>query len=1094
MTYEEALAVATANNEIDENQTFLIDKNLRTVTIPDGFVLGVFNDKNVQIVPFAMPRYYNGIDMSLFAIQINYVNSNGDGDIYLVFEKDVQDDLILFNWVVDRTAFATTGRTGFVVCMKEDDEYGYVEREFNTTLTYAPVLEGLEIENPIDDQTAMDILTQIIQAANRADEAADDAEASSNSAGASASNASSSASSASTSASNASASATAAAASAATASSAETNAVSARDAAIEAAQAAAQSAASLTVDTELSSTSTNPVQNKVIDATVTELKNDLSSESAQFSRAFSVGGNINSSGEINTKTSATYSATEFIPCDKTSYVYLKDITTQSWSQAYAFYRSDLSYISGVANVSGDIFLTPNDIPDSTKFIRCSSKIVSGKTPEAYVFNNVEIEKELHTAVSVLKHSTYSQSDFGWELGSLVDGTGEEQNSTTRIRSVYIPAQAGTVVTVSGADHSLVIYEFDANKGWLKNTAFADNNIQLVTNSETAFIRILIRNGNATITQEEVSEQGARCSVVLAIPREAYLLNGLIADIKENANNVHDLERALSIEEYSPSSTYAINDYAKHNGNYYRCIIPVTTPGGWSSNAWKEISIADEFIDLKTVQMARAYGYDADITGDVNTASSLIRAAEFLFFDGQKVTIKNNAASNIIVSYRTHDAQLAFPQVSVPSGGTVDTIISGSPEYINIYSVTVGTPVNIHLKTESLVEYVIRNAPSRTIFDKYAEQIANCICGADYYRGGGILTGNKNLSIMMVSDTHFDYDANKNAIQLAEGMDSIDCIVHLGDVSSETATAKSGTNPFITSSVSPSELTKPLFVAMGNHDEQHKKESADYGTVAQGVARLLPNLNTASTYNNRGYGYYDFTAYNVRMILLNCFDYPDSVTGTDYDYYGDSILWQQDQIDFLVATLKTVPEGYTVIIASHYSELANIDNQKIDQHPGAKNIASITGNTQIGNATYMSDVVVSDIINAYKNKTALNKSYTYSNGTKSGNVVVDDTFASSYGDFAIWICGHRHKACIAKSSVGDYWVYVNDTSGCGSDANSWITAYSNQPRCAETNLRDLITVMSIDTANKYIKFTRIGAHINRFLDDDNLFLLYYGETT
>lgn len=67
----------------------------------------------------------------------------------------------------------------------------------------------------------------------------------------------------------------AAAASAATASSAETNAVSARDAAIEAAQAAAQSAASLTVDTELSSTSTNPVQNKVIDATVTELKNDL---------------------------------------------------------------------------------------------------------------------------------------------------------------------------------------------------------------------------------------------------------------------------------------------------------------------------------------------------------------------------------------------------------------------------------------------------------------------------------------------------------------------------------------------------------------------------------------------------------------------------------------------------------------------------------------------------------------------------------------------------------------------------------------------------------------------------------------------------
>ena len=42
------------------------------------------------------------------------------------------------------------------------------------------------------------------------------------------------------------------------------------------------SAASLTVDTELSSTSTNPVQNKVIDATVTELKNETTELKSAF--------------------------------------------------------------------------------------------------------------------------------------------------------------------------------------------------------------------------------------------------------------------------------------------------------------------------------------------------------------------------------------------------------------------------------------------------------------------------------------------------------------------------------------------------------------------------------------------------------------------------------------------------------------------------------------------------------------------------------------------------------------------------------------------------------------------------------------------
>lgn len=100
-------------------------------------------------------------------------------------------------------------------------------------------------------------------------------------------------------------SASQAAASATTASSAATNAVSARNAAIEAAQAAAQSAASLTVDTELSSTSTNPVQNKVIDATVTELKNELTDVFSQ-----SLDGTFTSSGnkwfEFNFAIGKTY--------------------------------------------------------------------------------------------------------------------------------------------------------------------------------------------------------------------------------------------------------------------------------------------------------------------------------------------------------------------------------------------------------------------------------------------------------------------------------------------------------------------------------------------------------------------------------------------------------------------------------------------------------------------------------------------------------------------------------------------------------------------------------------------------------------------
>ena len=368
-----------------------------------------------------------------------------------------------------------------------------------------------------------------------------------------------------------------------------------------------------------------------------------------------------------------------------------------------------------------------------------------------------------------------------------------------------------------------------------------------------------------------------------------------------------------------------------------------------------------------------------------------------------------------------------------------------------------------------------------IIDKYAEQIGNVVSGADYSRG----SYNKNLTFLLVSDSHEDYEAIGNAIELSENINAIDCILHLGDSSAIPAIPISGLNP-VASYIAGKTLTKPFFAVMGNHDGQNNGDSSTYGTVEQGVAGFLATLNTSSMYDERGYGYYDFTDESIRLIILNCFDYPATTTEGTYDFYDDYILWQQDQVDFFINALKSVPSGYTVIVASHYSELANIDNTIIPQHSGS---GKITGTYMvIGDKTRMSDVVMSDIINAYKQRTTLNKSYTFSNGSVTGNVSVNDSFATANGEFAIWVCGHKHRSSVSKSSVGDYWVYVHDTSCCGQ--SGWATAYSNQPRCQDTNTRDLITAMSIDTSNKVINFTRIGAHINRFLDDENFVHLSY----
>lgn len=278
--------------------------------------------------------------------------------------------------------------------------------------------------------------------------------------------------------------------------------------------------------------------------------------------------------------------------------------------------------------------------------------------------------------------------------------------------------------------------------------------------------------------------------------------------------------------------------------------------------------------------------------------------------------------------------------------------------------------------------------------------------------------------------------------------------------------------------------------MGNHDEQNDVTPITNASVEYGVSTIMPYLNTASIYNARGYGYYDFSTYKIRMIILNSFDYPDTVLDDQFVFYEDYICWQEAQANFFVNTLLSTPADYTVIVCSHWCEAGTIDNTKIDQHFGASKIAH-NNLTTVGDKTYMSDLVMSDIIAAYKNRTSLSKTYSYSKGTTSVQYTINADFANANGTFAIWLVGHRHLSGVARSSVGDYWIYVNDTSDCGTLTGAWATDYTNMPRSRDSaDTRDLMTCLSVDTGNRLLKFTRIGAHINRFLDDENYLVLSY----
>lgn len=149
------------------NDYIVINDDLRTMAIPDSItLLGVESDDDVNKIPFQMPKEYCGFDLSTFSARINYMNANGDGDVYIVDDLEVDGDdpsLMNFTWLVGRNACAYKGNVQFIVCLKlfATDGSGDVEQEFNTTVYSLPVLQGLETTEAVVQQNA-DIIEYLL--------------------------------------------------------------------------------------------------------------------------------------------------------------------------------------------------------------------------------------------------------------------------------------------------------------------------------------------------------------------------------------------------------------------------------------------------------------------------------------------------------------------------------------------------------------------------------------------------------------------------------------------------------------------------------------------------------------------------------------------------------------------------------------------------------------------------------------------------------------------------------------------------------------------------------------------------------------------
>ena len=504
----------------------------------------------------------------------------------------------------------------------------------------------------------------------------------------------------------------------------------------------------------------------------------------------------------------------------------------------------------------------------------------------------------------------------------------------------------------------------------------------------------------------------------------------------------------------------------------------------------------------------------DLYGKLSNSKNIVGMENDVYYPcyvkkGDKITMSTNDGEAVVANYPLwfYDKdknQLGY--YNFISGQTERTVTLNFTEdvYYIKWGATPVLPTTQKFQVEygdtktSYVDYVgnakknyeeLQKLTVNNIFTRCKEQILNIRNASGLNRGE---YGKHDFNLLITTDLHNDVKRMKNAYNLASGDNLIDGIVNLGDTWGAQPNISPGSTSLadyipIINSVSD----KPALTVLGNHD-QRVYENTDV-TTEQVTDAFLRETNNGSIYEDGGYGYYDFEEYKIRLIILNSYDMPDTKDGDDYIYYGSEVMYRQDQMDWLCATLKSVPANYSVIIALHYAEPATLDTDVIDPHFGFVG-GSYGVNTVFGSKGRMSDTIVSDIVDAYINRTTLTKNYTYSmNGSAPGSVTINENFSSSNGTFICYISGHTHCHAIGHiANHTDQVVYFADASRATINDSSWTTVSDMFSRDTETQNQDSLVCLSVNTDNKLLRFVKIGAHIDVFGDDYNIVKYTYDD--
>lgn len=145
---------------IDENRNIIVPQQLRNIAVT--------GDKDVETVTFDCVRYWDGHDLSNFAIYLNYtlpvlVDGKKQTGTYIPTEIRRFDNYYSFDWTIDENLTSADGQIEISLVAVRTDEDGYKETQWGSFPNHElTVTKGLPISNVPSIEEKQDILSQII--------------------------------------------------------------------------------------------------------------------------------------------------------------------------------------------------------------------------------------------------------------------------------------------------------------------------------------------------------------------------------------------------------------------------------------------------------------------------------------------------------------------------------------------------------------------------------------------------------------------------------------------------------------------------------------------------------------------------------------------------------------------------------------------------------------------------------------------------------------------------------------------------------------------------------------------------------------------